>query len=102
VPDGNAILDLALYNYVEMRDLTADPEFLLRKKIEAKFHKLYPELWLPLYSQVTFSHIRYSEAWSNGQKQDAIMATLMEDTTIHQEWDSAATMEKLRNLVTQS
>jgi kynurenine 3-monooxygenase len=102
VPDGNAILDLALYNYVEMRDLTADPEFLLRKKIEAKFHKLYPELWLPLYSQVTFSHIRYSEAWSIGQKQDAIMATLMEDPTIHQEWDSAATMEKLRNLVTQS
>lgn len=102
VPDGNAILDLALYNYVEMRDLTADPEFLLRKKIEAKFHNLYPELWLPLYSQVTFSHIRYSEAWSNGQKQDAIMATLMEDPNIHQEWDSAATMEKLRTLVIQS
>jgi kynurenine 3-monooxygenase len=102
VPDGNAILDLALYNYVEMRDLTADPDFLLRKKIEAKFHNLYPELWLPLYSQVTFSHIRYSEAWANGQKQDAIMSQLMQEPNIHSEWDSDATMEKLRTLVTQS
>lgn len=102
VPDGNAILDLALYNYVEMRDLTADPDFLLRKKIEAKFHNLYPELWLPLYSQVTFSHIRYSEAWANGQKQDAIMSQLMQESNIHSEWDSDATMEKLRTLVTQS
>ena len=36
VPDGNAIADLALRNYIEMRDLTGDPKFLLQKKIEKK------------------------------------------------------------------
>ena len=54
--------DLALKNYIEMRDKTADKMFLLRKKIENKFSKKYPEIWMPLYEQVTFSEIPYSEA----------------------------------------
>lgn len=99
VPDGNAILDLALLNYVEMRDLTADANFLLRKKIEAKFNQLYPDLWLPLYSQVTFSHTRYSEALKNAAKQDWIMAQVMELENIHEKWDSDEVMEKMLNLV---
>ena len=46
-PDTDAIAGLALDNFVEMRDLVADPEFLLRKKIEAKIHQLYPDRWIP-------------------------------------------------------
>ena len=99
VPDGNAILDLALMNYVEMRDLTGDPNFLLRKKIEAKFSKLYPDKWMPLYSQVTFSNIRYSEALENGRIQDGIMAEIMRMENIHDRWDSPEVMEKLNELV---
>jgi kynurenine 3-monooxygenase len=99
VPDGNAILDLALMNYVEMRDLTADPEFLLQKKIEAKFSKLYPNLWLPLYSQVTFSHIRYSDALKNGQIQNEIMQEVLKMENIHQNWESDEVMEKMLSLV---
>lgn len=99
VPDGNAILDLALLNYVEMRDLTGDPDFLLRKKIEAKFSKLYPEKWLPLYSQVTFSNIRYSEALENGEKQQQIMDRIMALEGIHENWDAPEIMEKLKALV---
>jgi kynurenine 3-monooxygenase len=100
VPDGNAILDLALYNYIEMRDLTANPSFLLQKKIEAKFHERYPDLWLPLYSQVTFSHIRYSEALRNGQEQDRIMQEIMALPDIEKRWNDEEVMEKLHNLVT--
>ncbi|MCE3295574.1 MAG: kynurenine 3-monooxygenase [Crocinitomicaceae bacterium] len=99
VPDGNAILDLALLNYIEMRDLTADPDFLLRKKIEAKFSKLYPNLWMPLYSQVTFSNIRYSEALKNGKEQDNVMAEVMKMDNIHADWDSEKVMEKMLSLV---
>ena len=40
IPDANAIADLALANFVEMRDLVADEEFLLRKKIELRLSKL--------------------------------------------------------------
>ena len=99
VPDGNAILDLALNNYVEMRDLTADPEFLLQKKIEAKFSKLYPNLWLPLYSQVTFSNIRYSDALKNGEAQNKLMQEILKMPDIHKNWDSDEVMEKMLSLL---
>ena len=95
VPDGNAILDLALMNYVEMRDLTADPDFLLRKKIEAKFTQLHPGKWMPLYSQVTFSNTRYSEALKNDQRQQAIMDKVMELENIHEQWNEPFVMEKI-------
>ena len=36
--DGDALQDLSIYNYHVMRDYVADPEFLLQKKIEAKFN----------------------------------------------------------------
>lgn len=87
-PNADAICELALRNYIEMRDLTADPSFLLQKKIEARFHKKYPDKWLPLYSQVTFSHIPYAEALSNGMKQDAIMLRIMARPDIESIWDS--------------
>jgi kynurenine 3-monooxygenase len=99
VPEGNAILDLALQNYVEMRDLTADPNFLLQKKIEAKFSKIYPEKWIPLYSQVTFSHIPYSQAIKNGKVQDEIMAEILKMDNIHENWDAPEVMDKLLSLV---
>jgi kynurenine 3-monooxygenase len=99
VPEGNAILDLALQNYIEMRDLTADPEFLLQKKIEAKFSKLYPEKWTPLYSQVTFSHTPYSQALRNGKLQDEIMANILKMDNIHENWDDSSVMDKLLSLV---
>lgn len=86
-PDGDAICDLALNNFVEMRDKVADPRFLLQKKIEAAFSKKYPDKWIPLYSQVTFSpQIRYSAALVNGQKQEAIMQEIMALPGIEDKW----------------
>ncbi|MBO3699403.1 NAD(P)/FAD-dependent oxidoreductase [Roseivirga sp. E12] len=73
IPDGNAIADLALYNFIEMRDKVADEKFVLQKKIEKKLNALYPDKWVPLYSMVTFSDYRYSEAIARGDKQQAIM-----------------------------
>jgi len=86
--NGDAIADLALRNYIEMRDLTAQPEFLLRKEIEVSFTKKHPDKWLPLYSQVTFSHIPYSEAIDNAAKQDAIMDEVMKMEGIEDKWNS--------------
>ena len=99
VPDGNAIADLALYNYIEMRDLAGDADFLLRKKIERKFSDLYPNKWMPLYSQVTFSHIRYSEALKAGKKQAEIMDEVMKMENIHQNWDDEKVIKKILSLV---
>jgi kynurenine 3-monooxygenase len=88
-PDGDAIADLAVNNFTEMRDKTADPKFLLQKKIEARLHEKYPTKWIPAYSQVTFSpHIRYSEALERCQKQEAIMQSIMQLENIEMKWDS--------------
>jgi kynurenine 3-monooxygenase len=94
-PNGDALQDLSLDNYIEMRDLVADPSFLLRKKIEAKFNQLYPNKWLPLYSQVTFSNIPYSVAYEQGKKQRLIMDEIMASPNIEQEWDSPQIMEAI-------
>lgn len=87
-PDGDAIADLAVQNYIEMRDLVGDEMFLLRKKIERKIYEKYPDKWMPLYSQVTFSHIRYSEALAAGKRQGKIMDEIMQISNITDKWDS--------------
>lgn len=94
-PDGDAICDLALNNFVEMRDKVANPKFLLQKKIEANFSNKYPDKWIPLYSQVTFStQIRYSEALVNGKKQEDIMQQVMALPNIENCWQDEA-IEKM-------
>jgi kynurenine 3-monooxygenase len=87
-PNGDAIADLSLRNFIEMRDLVADPRFLLRKKIESKIHSKFPEQWVPLYSQVKFSNIPYSEALKKGQDQDKIMEAILSIKGIENAWDS--------------
>ena len=86
--NGDAIADLAMRNFIEMRDLTADPQFLLRKKIEAHLHQRYPDRWIPLYSMVTFTHIPYEEALRIGKVQDKIMAEVMMRPDIEEMWNS--------------
>lgn len=73
-PDGDAIADLALRNFIEMRDLVADENFLTRKKVEKAMHERYPQDFVPLYSLVTFGHTRYSEALRLGQLHDTFFS----------------------------
>jgi kynurenine 3-monooxygenase len=97
-PDADAIADMAVNNFTEMREKTADPKFLLQKKIEARLHEKYPEKWIPAYSQVTFSpHIRYSDALKRGEKQEAIMKEVMSRNDIETKWDS----EEVESLILQ-
>ncbi|MBC7949297.1 MAG: FAD-dependent monooxygenase [Chitinophagaceae bacterium] len=87
-PDADAIADLAVNNFTEMRERTADPKFLLQKKIEARLHEKFPDKWIPAYSQVTFSpHTRYSEALKKGRLQESIMQDVMKRPGIEEEWD---------------
>ena len=86
-PDTDAICQLAMENFIEMRDSVADPKFLLRKKIEAKLHDLYPKEWIPLYTMVTFTDMSYAEAYSQGKLQEAIMDKVMADPLITENWN---------------
>ena len=98
-PDGDAIADLALKNYIEMRDLVGDEMFLLRKKIERKIFANYPDKWVPLYSMVTFSHTRYSEALAIGLRQEKIMDEVMEMDNIIENWDSKEVEQRVLALL---
>ncbi|HZB12078.1 MAG TPA: NAD(P)/FAD-dependent oxidoreductase [Chryseolinea sp.] len=97
--DTDAIAQLALDNFIEMRDLVADADFLLRKKIEAKLHELFPDQWIPLYSMVTFhDEIRYSEALRIGRKQKTIMDEVMQLPEIKSTWEDLDFEQLVRRL----
>lgn len=87
IRDGHAIADLALRNFIEMRDLVADPKFILRKKILAWLQARHPS-FLPLYSMVTFSHIPYHEAWEAGLEQDQLFEEILALPNIEERWNS--------------
>jgi len=92
--NADAIAELALRNFVEMRDKVGDPKFLLQKKIEGVFSERHPDKWTTTYSMVTFSHIPYKEALTRGDEQEAIMQEIMKVPDIEGKWDSEE-VEKL-------
>ncbi|MEQ8702506.1 MAG: NAD(P)/FAD-dependent oxidoreductase [Phaeodactylibacter sp.] len=94
IKNANAIADLALRNFVEMRDKVADPKFLLRKEIAAHLNKVHPE-FLPLYTQVTFSHIPYSEALAEGEAQDALFEDILALKDIEKNWKGHPEIERI-------
>lgn len=98
-PNGDGLQDLSLHNFIVMRDKTADSKFLLQKKIEQKFSKLYPEKWVPLYSMVSFTNIPYSDAWDIGMSQEKLMRNIMSIENIDEVWDSAEIMGKMLKML---
>src|SRR5690606_8756820 len=71
-PNGDAVADLALINFIEMRDKVADPDFLMRKKVEKELVKRYPGEFLSVYEMVSFSHTPYDHALKSMQAQDEL------------------------------
>lgn len=95
IDNANAIADMALENQIEMRAATADPRFLLRKKVEHKLQTAFPEHFISRYDMVSFSQIPYAEAVRRGKINDGILAELMEGIGAVEEVD----MILARNLV---
>jgi kynurenine 3-monooxygenase len=72
----DSIADMALENFVEMRDRVADPRFLFRKKVELALEAKYPRHFLPKYAMVSFHRVPYSVALSRGRIQDRLLEEL--------------------------
>lgn len=98
-PNGDGVQDLSMHNFIVMRDKTAQPNFLLQKKIEQKFTQRYPEKWTPLYSMVSFTNISYADAWHIGMKQEKLMQSIMNIPNISEVWDSEDIMEEMLRLL---
>lgn len=67
--NADAISDLAIENFIEMRDHVGSPAFLRKKRRERRLHRFFPN-YLPLYSMVTFSRIPYAEAVHRARRQE--------------------------------
>ena len=74
----DAIADLAIENFVEMRDRVGDPRFLFRKKVELALQEKYPQRFVPKYSMVTFLRLPYATALKRGRVQDRMLTELCE------------------------
>jgi kynurenine 3-monooxygenase len=71
--NADALADLALGNFIEMRDKTASKTFRAKKKLDHFFEAALPGIYLPLYTMVTFTRIPYAEAARRARLQDRIV-----------------------------
>ncbi|XP_054736370.1 kynurenine 3-monooxygenase [Anastrepha obliqua] len=75
--DAHAICDLAMYNYVEMRDLTKRVSFRCRKWLDTLLFRWFPSAWVPLYNSVSFTSMPYSKCIANRKWQDKLLNNVL-------------------------
>lgn len=91
-PNADAIADMAVENFVEMRDSVNDPQFILRKKVGFELEKRWPDKFIPRYSMVIFHpEIPYAEARRRGALQDILLGKLCDGIADPSQinWDEA-------------
>jgi kynurenine 3-monooxygenase len=73
--DVDALADLAIANFREMRDHVGSRWFRVGKHVEKGIHRLFPKTFVPLYTMVTFSRTPYAQAVRRARRQwDAVKA----------------------------
>jgi kynurenine 3-monooxygenase len=93
----DAIADMAIENFTEMRDRVADSRFLFRKKVELALEAKYPQLFVPKYAMVTFHRVPYSVAMARGAVQDRVLAELCEKIDRMEDLDWGKADQLIRN-----
>ena len=71
--NADALADLAVGNFIEMRDKTASRAFRAKKKLDHLLEAALPGTYLPLYTMVTFTRIPYANAARRARLQDRIV-----------------------------
>ena len=80
--DTEAIGQLALQNFIEMRDLVTDATFRTKGKMETTLKKWYPDRWQTQYEMVTFSHLPYSVALAKGKDNQRKLDIILENEVL--------------------
>jgi len=96
--NADAISELALQNFTEMRDLVADRSFLVRKQIESYIASVFPDLFIPQYTMVSFTDIPYSEAFQTGNRHKELLNKIMCVSGIEAEWPNDLLREKVKKI----
>jgi kynurenine 3-monooxygenase len=71
--NADALADLAIGNFIEMRDKTASKTFRAKKKLDHALEAALPGIYLPLYTMVTFTRIPYRTAAKRARVQDSLV-----------------------------
>ena len=102
LPNARAIQQMALENYIEMRDRVDDPDFLLQRALERQLAERHPDRFVPRYAMVTFRRIPYATALARGQVQRELLvaATRGRDSLDGLDWSrlDAEVMRRLEPL----
>ncbi len=93
-PNADAIANLALQNFIEMRDLVGSPEFLHKKHVEHDLVVLYPDKFKSQYERTTFSNDDYLDALNWGAKNDALLEHIISEK-LEDKVNDAQFMEQL-------
>jgi len=96
-PDADAIAEMAVENFIEMRDKVAQPRFQLEKKVEKLLQERFPGDYIPRYSLVTFSRLPYRLAKEAGVVANRILAELCRGIERPEEVDMEKAAELVRN-----
>jgi kynurenine 3-monooxygenase len=95
-PNTDAIAQLALDNFVEMRDTSADPHFALKRQLEHLLEDRYPGQFVSKYAMVSFHRFPYAEALERGRVQDAILMDACARASSLAEIDADAVFARLQ------
>jgi len=98
-PDTDALAELSLRNFIELRDRVGDPEFLRRKRIERRVADRYPDRFMPMYSMVAFSRMPYATAKQIGEAQDLIIDRLATVDGIDECWDTDVVQRRVEEIL---
>jgi kynurenine 3-monooxygenase len=80
-PNTDAIAEMALENYIEMRDTVRDPKVQLQKALSLELERRFPERFVPRYSMVMFHHeIGYADAYARGEIQQDLLDLLTRES----------------------
>ncbi len=81
-PSTDAIADMAIDNYVEMRASVVDPDYLAKRALALELEQRHPDHLSPRYNMVMFSTMPYAEAKSRAAKQAEIIAAAIADPSV--------------------
>ncbi len=77
--DADAIAQMALENFVEMRDAVSDPDYQQKRAIEQALEKQYPDQYQSRYAMVSFSNLPYSDAYQRGQENQKLLQKMISE-----------------------
>jgi len=78
-PDADAIADMAIENYIEMRDSVLRSDYISQKKVANLLFSKFPNIFIPRYNMVSFTSIPYNEVYARGKIQQDIISELDPD-----------------------